>query len=61
MSAHRAKAAESVGRDGSLYRVTATGQLEVVASGLANPVGVAFVGNARVISDIDGDFHVGTQ
>lgn len=55
------EATEPVGRDGLLYRVTATGQLEVVASGFANPVGVAFVGNALVISDINGDFHVGTQ
>jgi len=55
------EATEPVGRDGRLYRVSATGTLETVASGLANPVGVGFVGGRLVISDINGDFHVGTQ
>ena len=47
--------------DGRVYRVTKTGTLEPVASGLANPVGVAFVGGSLLVSDINGDFHVGTQ
>jgi hypothetical protein len=34
---------------------------ETVASGLANPVGVGFVGGRLMISDINGHFHVGTQ
>ena len=55
------EATEPISRDGVLYRVSAAGKLETVASGLANPVGVGFMGNALVISDINGDFHVGTQ
>ncbi len=55
------EATEAIGRDGKLYRVTAAGKLETAVSGLANPVGVGFLGGALVISDINGDFHVGTQ
>lgn len=55
------EATESISRDGLLYRVMAAGKLEVVASGLANPVGVGFIGGALMIWDINGDFHVGTQ
>ena len=55
------EATEPISRDGMLYRVTTAGKLEIVASGLANPVGLGFMGGALVISDINGDFHVGTQ
>jgi len=55
------EATEPISRDGLLYRVTTAGKLEIVASGLANPVGLGFMGGALVISDINGDFHVGTQ
>lgn len=55
------EAIEPVPSDGHVYRVTKSGKLEMVASGLANPVGVAFVGGSLLVSDINGDFHVGTQ
>ena len=50
-----------VNDDGRLYRVTPQGQLALVASGLRNPVGVAFVADSLVITDINGDFHEGYQ
>ena len=55
------EATETVPSDGRVYRVTADGKLVLVASGFANPVGVAFVDNSLVISDINGDFHIGSQ
>lgn len=55
------EATEPIGRDGHLYRVNEDGTLETLIAGLANPVGVGFVGNKLVVSDINGDFHVGTQ
>lgn len=55
------EATEAISRDGVLYRVTPAGKLDVVASGLANPVGVGFIDGKLAISDINGDFHVGTQ
>lgn len=54
-------ATEPIERDGRVYRVMEDGSLETLISGLANPVGVGFVGNRLVVSDINGDFHVGTQ
>jgi hypothetical protein len=54
-------ATEPVGRDGRVYSVKQDGSLEILISGLANPVGVGFVGNRLVVADINGDFHVGTQ
>lgn len=45
--------------DGVVYRVSADGKLAVVASGLRNPVGLAFAGNRLFVGDINGDFHVG--
>lgn len=50
-----------VNSDGQLYRVTREGQLAPVAAGLRNPVGVAFVGDTLVVTDINGDFHEGYQ
>jgi hypothetical protein len=48
-----------IASDGKLYRVTQSGKLEPFGSGLANPVAVSFVGNTLVLTDINGDFHVG--
>ena len=50
---------EPIASDGRLFRVTPTGALVLVASGFANPVGVALLGDRLVVSDINGDFHVG--
>jgi len=52
---------ETVGNDGRVFRVTSEGKLELVASGLRNPVGVGFLGNALAVGDINGDFHIGYQ
>jgi hypothetical protein len=52
---------QPVKRDGRLYRVTPTGELTLIASGFANPTGVAFLGNRLMVSDINGDFHVGQR
>jgi hypothetical protein len=54
-------ATEPVSRDGHIYRVMEDGSVESLVEGLANPVGVGFLGKQLVISDINGDFHVGTQ
>ncbi|MDA0823888.1 MAG: Rieske 2Fe-2S domain-containing protein [Proteobacteria bacterium] len=48
-----------IASDGKLYRVTQSGNLEPFASGFANPVAVSFVGKTLVLTDINGDFHVG--
>ncbi len=50
---------EPIASDGRVFRVTPEGELKLVASGFANPVGVAFLGDRLVISDINGDYHVG--
>ena len=55
------EATETVPRDGRVYRVTPEGALVLVAAGFANPVGVAFLGDSLIISDINGDFHIGAQ
>ena len=52
---------QPVKRDGRLYRVAPTGEPVLIASGFANPTGVAFLGNRLVVSDINGDFHVGQR
>jgi hypothetical protein len=52
---------QNVKRDSRLYRVTPAGDLTLIASGFANPTGIAFIGNRLVISDINGDFHVGQR
>jgi hypothetical protein len=41
--------------------VTPEGKLELVASGLINPWGLRFVGNALWVSDINGDFIYGKR
>ncbi len=55
------EATERVPNDGRVYRVTPDGALVLVASGFANPVGVAFLGDSLIVSDINGDFHIGSQ
>ena len=52
---------QPVKRDGRLYGITPTGELVLIASGFANPTGVAFLGDRLVVSDINGDFHVGQR
>lgn len=47
--------------DGKVHRVTPEGKLELVASGLINPWGLRFVGNALWVSDINGDFIYGKR
>ena len=47
--------------DGKVYRFTATGDRELVVSGLINPWGLRFVGNRLLISDINGDFIYGKR
>ncbi len=47
--------------DGAVYRVTGEGTLAKVASGLRNPVGVGFIGDTLIVTDINGDFHEGYQ
>jgi hypothetical protein len=47
--------------DGLVYRVTSDGKLAKVASGLRNPVGVGFIGDTLIVTDINGDFHEGYQ
>ncbi|HVN88917.1 MAG TPA: hypothetical protein VMT61_03800 [Candidatus Binataceae bacterium] len=47
--------------DGAVYRVTGDGALAKVASGLRNPVGVGFIGDTLIVTDINGDFHEGYQ
>lgn len=47
--------------DGVLYRAGADGALHPVATGLVNPMGVAFVGAALWVTDINGDFIAGKR
>lgn len=55
------EATEAIAGDGKVYRVDGEGRLQVVVEGLANPVGLGFLGGGLAVSDINGDFHVGTQ
>ena len=52
-------AVSPIASDGRIYRVTASGELLPFDEGLLNPVGVAFSGGKLVLTDINGDFHVG--
>lgn len=52
-------ATSPIASDGRIYRVTQTGELMPFVEGLLNPVAVAFVGGKLVLTDINGDFHVG--
>lgn len=52
---------QTVKRDGRIYRITADGKPVIVATGFANPTGLAFLAGKLVVSDINGDFHVGQR
>ena len=47
--------------DGRVYRVDAAGDVQLVASGFHNPVGLHFVGDALWVTDINGDFIAGRR
>lgn len=47
--------------DGRVYRVDASGDVQLVASGFHNPVGLHFVGDALWVTDINGDFIAGRR
>ena len=51
----RAKASSSACADGTVWRVDASGNVQLVASGFHNPVGLHFVGDALWVTDINGD------
>jgi len=47
--------------DGRIYRLTPTGEVALVASGLHNPIGVNFFDNRLWVTDINGDFIAGKR
>jgi hypothetical protein len=47
--------------DGRIYRLTATGEAVLVASGLHNPMGVSFFDDKLWVTDINGDFIAGKR
>ena len=47
--------------DGRVYRITADGQPELVASGFINPLGLQVVDGALWVTDINGDFIAGKR
>lgn len=52
---------QTVDEDGKIYRVTPEGKLKLVASGLRNPAGIRFVGDALWVTDLNGDFMGGRR
>jgi hypothetical protein len=52
---------QTLAADGKVYRVTAEGAVQLVASGFVNPTGIEFVDNALWVSDINGDFIAGKR
>ncbi len=52
---------QPVANDGKVYRIAADGRPHPVASGLFNPSGVHFVGDALWITDLNGDFIGGRR
>lgn len=54
-------ATQALRRDGKIFRVTADGGLELVASGFVNPAGARFIGKHLWITDINGDFIAGRR
>jgi hypothetical protein len=52
---------QALERDGKVYRITKTGELKLVASGLINPVGLLFVGKHLWVTDVNGDFIGGMR
>jgi hypothetical protein len=55
------KPAQAVADDGAVWRVSRTGAAQLVATGLRNPLGLAFVGPRLWVSDIGGDFMGGNR
>ena len=47
--------------DGKVYRISADGKSELVASGFVNPLGLQVVDGALVVTDINGDFIAGKR
>jgi len=47
--------------DGKVHRVTPDGQLQLVASGFINPLGLRFVGKSLWVTDVNGDFIGGMR
>ena len=47
--------------DGKLHRVTPEGQLQLVASGFINPLGVHFIDKKLWVTDVNGDFIGGMR
>ena len=52
---------QTVKHDGRVYHINTQGKPELLASGFANPTGLAFLHGKLVVSDINGDFHVGQR
>lgn len=52
---------QQLGADGVLYRAGADGTPHPVATGLINPMGIAFIGAALWVTDINGDFIAGKR
>ena len=52
---------QALRRDGKVYRITADGKPELVASGFINPLGLQIVDGALWVTDINGDFIAGKR
>jgi len=52
---------QTLSADGKLHRVTPEGQLQLVASGFINPLGLRFVGQSLWVTDVNGDFIGGMR
>ena len=52
---------QATAADGRVYRVDASGDVHLVASGFHNPVGLHFVDGALWVTDINGDFIAGRR
>jgi len=52
---------QALKHDGKIFRITASGELKLVASGFINPAGARFIGKHLWITDINGDFIAGKR
>ncbi|MEE8128822.1 MAG: hypothetical protein V3T48_00930, partial [Vicinamibacterales bacterium] len=52
---------QATAADGKVYRVDGAGEVQLVASGFHNPVGLHFVDGALWVTDINGDFIAGRR
>ena len=52
---------QTLEHDGKVYRITAEGKSELVASGFINPLGLQIVDGALLVTDINGDFIAGKR